>query len=198
MSIADSNFRISNEWGEKYVVHDRQLGEKVNGVYPGKKWSDVVIDNVSLDDTIYWDYQIENLLYDMKESQEKNMDESITINERDVYPEIRESSSHHREEKKGHEKFYREKKVPQKNNKNYPTKPKIVGDEKVVKVSEKQDYFNWEITKALHEDRDVEEDMFEEYQWKLFNLEQGKKFYNEQLTIMFDRLKASEQTIWPM
>ena len=50
-------------------------------------------------------------------------------------------------------------KIPQKNKKNYPTKPNIKGDEKVIKVSEKQGYFNWEINHAGMESSIVEEEI---------------------------------------
>lgn len=163
MAIEMAHFRIANEWGDQFVVHDRKLGEKVDGVYSGKKWSDVVLNDVCLNDTIYWDHQMEDIKYRSEESQYFSRNQNIVINRRDVNQSIQESSSYHRKEKEEPNLFYRKKKVPQKNNKNYPTKPKVVGDEKVVKVSEKQGHFNWEIKEALHEDRDIEEDMFAAY-----------------------------------
>ena len=47
----------------------------------------------------------------------------IVVNERDIPVEFHENEigSHERE---GWKKFYRKRKVPKKNNKNYPTKPK--------------------------------------------------------------------------
>lgn len=151
MAIDMSNFRICEEWGEKFVVHNRNLGEKVDGIYPDAKWSDVVANNVYLDDTLYWEYEMENV-QQAKIFSEGEEEKSFIINERETFPDIRESVNSYRENlgdmANSDRKWYRKKKIPEKNNKNYPTKPNIKGDEKVVKVSEKQDYFNWEINHA--------------------------------------------------
>jgi hypothetical protein len=163
MAIEMPNFRIANEWGDQFVVHDRNLGEKVDGIYSGKKWTDVVLNGVCLDDTIYWDHEMEDIKYRVDESRHFSKNPKIIINERDVNRSIHESSSYHGKEKKEPNLFYRKKKVPQKNNKNYPTKPKVVGDEKIMKVSGKRGHFNWEITEAFHEDRDIGADMFAAY-----------------------------------
>ena len=161
MAISMANYRVCDEWGEKFVVHHRDLGEKVRGIYPGTKWYDVVLKDVYLDDTLYWEYQMENVMYTKKNSilDEKK---TIMINDRETIPDIRESTSYYRDNlgdiANSDRKWIRKKKIPQKNKKTYPTKPNIKGDDKVVKVSEKQDYFNWEIKHAGFEVDCVEED----------------------------------------
>ena len=184
MAIEMSNYRICEEWGEKFVVHSRDLGEKVGGIYPGAKWSDVVANNVYLDDTLYWENEIDYLRF-KREILSNIGGEKITVNGKKMDESIRESGStafpekgtgesknqnalgksdqdtlhrkwsvknykgSHSDKETGKNKnYFRKKKIPQRNNKNYPTKPNIKGDEKVVKVSEKQNYFNWEINHA--------------------------------------------------
>lgn len=161
MAISMSNVRICDDWGEKCVVHDRELGEKVDGVYPHKKWSDVVLNDVYLDDTLFWEYEMENVKHAINDSVDQG--KSIIINDRDTFAGIKESTSSYRENlgdmANSDRKWIRKKKIPQKNKKNYPTKPNIKGDEKVIKVSEKQDYFNWEINHAGMESSIVEEEI---------------------------------------
>ena len=62
---------------------------------------------------------------------------NITVNDRDIPVEFHENEigSH---ERKGEKKFYRERKVPKKKNKNYPTKPK--NKEKTNDITEKTMY----------------------------------------------------------
>ena len=75
-------------------------------------------------------------------------DKTIIINDRigsnDIL--VNENGSEGRSQEK---KFYRKRKVPQKKNKNYETKPKIGDDEKAQKISEQERYFQWEVYVSL-------------------------------------------------
>mgnify|MGYP001196181763 FL=1 len=64
----------------------------------------------------------------------------IVVNDRDIPVEFHENEtgSH---ERKGWKKFYRKRKVPKKNNKNYPTKPK--NNAKRNDITENARYINY-------------------------------------------------------
>ena len=87
-----SEFRVEDRWGEPEVVHDCDLGEKIAGQYPNKKWSEVTKDGVPLDDTIHWDNQIEYLKY-KRDLVSNTGGEKVIVNEKKMDPSIRESGS---------------------------------------------------------------------------------------------------------
>lgn len=78
--------------GQLFPIHDRDLGEKAGNLYPDKKWSDVAINGVSLDDTIHLDNEIEYLKY-VKEMAKDSGGKSIMIGDKNVSPGIHESGS---------------------------------------------------------------------------------------------------------
>lgn len=81
----------------------------------GDTWADKVLDGVGLDETMYW----ENYGYSYVE--EGAGDE--IVGDRKVSDEVQETTKIWGKER-GEGKFKREKKVPQKKGKKYPTKPK--------------------------------------------------------------------------
>jgi hypothetical protein len=85
---------------------------------PGDTWADKVLDGVDLDLSLYWGsgrvgYR-RPVIEDISES---------VIGERVTSDEVRETTKEWGKER-GEGKFKRKKKIPQKNNKRYPTKPK--------------------------------------------------------------------------
>ena len=98
--------------------YDRKLGEKHGFMYKDKKWSDVLMNGVSLDKVI----EMDNKYGDMKMS-EGGKGGKIMINSREMDNEIKESSRGNMENMKNM-KVFRERKIPQGKKKNYPVKPK--------------------------------------------------------------------------
>jgi hypothetical protein len=94
MSYSDSlnQFRTEALGKSLHPVHHRDLGIKEGDLYPGKKWSDVAIDGVSLDDTIHWDNEIDYIHY-LQESAEGTGGGDIIVGNKKVDPTIRESGS---------------------------------------------------------------------------------------------------------
>lgn len=93
MAFSDSHkFRTEVLWGQLHPVHHRDLGEKKGDLYPGKKWSDVAIDGVSLDDTIHWDNQIDYLKY-YSDMAEGTGGEGTMINDKKMDNMIHESGT---------------------------------------------------------------------------------------------------------
>ena len=86
---------------------------------PGDKWSDRVLDGVDLDLSLYWGSgRLTGYGVRTEEEREKKM-----VSERVTSDEVRETTKKWGKER-GEGKFKRKKKIPQKNNKRYPTKPK--------------------------------------------------------------------------
>ncbi len=81
----------------------------------GDTWADKVLDGVDLDKTIYW----ENCGFYYIEEEEGNE----IVGERKISEDVQETTKMWGKER-GEGKFKREKKVPQKKSKKYPTKPK--------------------------------------------------------------------------
>ena len=98
--------------------YDRKLGEKHGLMYKDKKWSDVLMNGVSLDKVI----EMDNKYGEMKMS-EGGEGGKIMINSREMNNEIKESSRGNMENMKNM-KVFRERKIPQGKKKNYPVKPK--------------------------------------------------------------------------
>lgn len=92
MSSPPEQFRVEDRWGEPEVVHNRSLGEKVGEMYPEKKWSDVAINGVSLDDTIHWDNEI-NYMDLKRELANDTGGGKIMINEKEMDTSIRETGT---------------------------------------------------------------------------------------------------------
>jgi hypothetical protein len=98
--IITPEYRVEDRWGEQEVVHNSNLGDKVEGQYPDKKWSEVARDGVSLDDTIHWDNEIEYLNY-KREQLSNTGGEKIIVNEKKMDSSIRESGGSSRFSEKG-------------------------------------------------------------------------------------------------
>jgi len=81
----------------------------------GETWADKVLDGVPLDKTMYW----ENCGYYYIEEESGDS----VVGERDVPSDVQEKTKGWDKER-GEGKFKREKKIPQKKIKKYPTKPK--------------------------------------------------------------------------
>ena len=95
MAFSDSHkFRTEVLWGQLHPVHHRDLGVKAGDIYPGKKWSDVAIDGVSLDDTIHWDNEIDYLHY-LQEMAEGSGGEETMVNDKQMDNTIQESGTNH-------------------------------------------------------------------------------------------------------
>jgi len=135
MSSFDTvNFKVQDDWGSQIFLHSRELGEKKCNLYEGKKWSDVTMNNVPLDNTMEWQDHIEYLNY-CREVCEGTGGGQLNINEKKVDESIRESSTYHEKVKglgKSNEKgscegskkiFFRRSKIPKARKKNYPVKP---------------------------------------------------------------------------
>ena len=134
MSFSDSvNFRIQDDWGDRFVLHSRDLGEKKCNIYKGKKWSDVVINGTPLDNTMDWQDHIEYLNY-YREVCEGTGGVQVDVTEKKVDDSIRESSTYHETVKgpgksnknssgEGSNVFFRKRKIPKARTKNYPVKP---------------------------------------------------------------------------
>ena len=81
----------------------------------GGSWADKVLDGVGLDKTMYW----ENCGYSYIEEEEGDE----IVGERKISEEVQETTKKWGKER-GEGKFKRMKKIPQKKDKKYPTKPK--------------------------------------------------------------------------
>jgi hypothetical protein len=139
----------------EYFVHWRNLPKKNNdGIYPNVSWSDVLLQGVPLDTTCYTQSYSDYMNHVHELVQENHQESSIMVNDRDV-PDNIISSETTPPKSKGEGKFHRSRKIPEKKNKNYPTKPHVKGDDKIIKVPEQLDYFNWEINHAEQESQDV-------------------------------------------
>ena len=88
--VITEQFRVEDRWGIPEVVHNRDLGEKVGEMYPEKKWSDVALDGVPLDDTIHWDNVI-NYMGLKRELANDTGGRQIIINDKQMDSSIRES-----------------------------------------------------------------------------------------------------------
>jgi hypothetical protein len=86
------DFRTEIIQGQLHPFHHRDLGIKEGNLYPEKKWVDVAIDGVSLDDTAHWENEIDYLQY-VAENARDTGGEEIMIGDKIVDPTIRESGS---------------------------------------------------------------------------------------------------------
>ena len=122
MAFSDSHLFEINDEG--IPLHKRE----------GSSYADKTINGVSLDDTLMW----ENEMLDNERWTQVvcgKHQPPLMIGERSTLKEIQETITSSRKEK-GERKFYREKKVPAKKNKNYPTKPKHSWHKRLPKISE--------------------------------------------------------------
>lgn len=93
MAFSDSHkFRTEVLWEQLHPVHHRDLGEKEGEIYPKKKWSDVAIDGVSLDDTIHWDNEID-YVKSVTEVAENTGGDKTMINDKKMDDTIHESGT---------------------------------------------------------------------------------------------------------
>lgn len=154
MDFCDGHkFAVVDEWGEKSIIHHRDLGKKQNGLYKDKHWSDVVIHRVYLDDTIYWTDQIEEINY-IKGNISEMEGPSIVINYDKTGPNLSSSESYFTK------KNIKSKKQTKKSKCNkYVTKPRVKNKIK----SRKEEQFYWDINYALDEDRYIEAVLEEEW-----------------------------------
>lgn len=90
--VITGQFRVEDRWGEPEVVHNRDLGHKDGGMYPEKKWSDVALNGVSLDDTIHWDNEIEYMKF-KRDLVSGTGGGQIIINDKKIDASIRESGA---------------------------------------------------------------------------------------------------------
>ena len=168
MFCDSQNFKIMEEEdGHRFAFHHRELGAKNGHLYPGKKWADVVVNNVSLDKTCDLENRDE-FLHILNEASVRRKPKTSELNEKKVSQEILSSGSNISEpimkkvsrkrtkvrQKKGVKDLKRERTIPPKKKK-YPTKPQMKGDDKIVKTQKEKDHFHWEINDAQREVEEV-------------------------------------------
>lgn len=150
-----SGIEIVDIWGEREVVHKREINEK-------STWVDRVINGVHLDDSCFWDEEIKSVAWARFLSDQEGKSEPIVVNRRDCVSDISVSETGHSHDEKGEGKFYRKRTV-NKPTKNFPTKPKT----KIVKkdkVTDEEKHEEWRSTKAyvpMYDDSPFEYQPFE-------------------------------------
>ena len=154
------NFKIvDDEDGRRYAFHYRDLGVKANEMYPEKKWSDVVINDVPIDLTMNLQDRDEflHIIGEASSYRETTISEP---NERSVPLGVLSSGEDYpseRNKKESREKtsirwkkgVKRERTIPP-SKKKYPTKPKKKRGDKFVKKrgmrkSSEKEYFEYEV-----------------------------------------------------
>lgn len=154
---------IEDEDGYRQAYHHRDLGVKNGHLYPKKKWSDVTLNNVSIDKTCDLENRDEflhilnesSVRRDMKTSElnEKKISNEILITESSKDESSTKSSNRERtklRQKKGIKSLKRRRTIPPKKKK-YPTKPVIKGDDRIIKIQPEKDHFQWEIYQSQQE-----------------------------------------------
>lgn len=134
-----ANFKVSDDSDGGVVVrHSRELGEKLGGMYPKASWSDVVINDVDLDESMRHQDMIECIetqRYLASLNQDKKQ---IFINGRNVDGQMRFSERGADRYSKGEGKYFR-KRGATKHGKDYETKPKRYIN-KPSKIIEQENY----------------------------------------------------------
>jgi len=120
MAFCDSHLFEINDQG--IPLHKRE----------GESYADKTINGVSLDDTIMWDNEMVEAEWWTRVV--CDYQPPLMVGERSASKEIQETTTSPGKEK-GERKFYREKKVPAKKKKNYPTKPKHSWHKRLPKIS---------------------------------------------------------------
>ena len=151
------NFKIvEEEDGYRHAFHHRELGAKNGHLYPGKKWSDVTLNNVSIDMTCDLENRDE-FLHILNEASVRRKQKTSELNERKVSQKIIVSETSDLEsftkkfqggriklrQKKGVKDLKRMRTIPPKKKK-YPTKPVTKGDDKIIKIQPESDHFQWD------------------------------------------------------
>ena len=126
---------VEDEDGRRYAFHYRDLGTRVEDIYPGKKWSDVTINGVSLDKTFELE-DIDDHLHIVNEGSTRRESKYSGVNEKKVPTDIQYSCSNELRERKkykrettstrrkrGIKELKRKRSLPPKGQKKYPTKP---------------------------------------------------------------------------
>jgi len=158
------NFKIvEEEDGYRHAFHHRELGAKNGHLYPGKKWSDVTLNNVSIDMTCDLE-NYDDFLHILNEASVRREPRTSELNEKKVSQEIIVSETSdsdpftkgsNRErtklrQKKGIKSLKRMRTIPPMKKK-YPTKPVTKGDDKIIKIQSERDHFQWEIYRSQQE-----------------------------------------------
>ena len=158
------NFKIiEEEDGYRHAFHHRELGAKDGHLYPGKKWSDVTLNNVSIDMTCDLE-NYDDFLHILNEASVRREPRTSELNEKKVSQEIIVSETSDPEpftkgsnrertklrQKKGIKSLKRMRTIPPKKKK-YPTKPVTKGDDKIIKIQPERDHFQWEIYRSQQE-----------------------------------------------
>jgi len=121
-SIGVQDFLKMDNGNYEFFVHHRPLGKKVNGLYQNVPWSDVAIQNVPLEKTLYLEVQnkyIEHMNYvESMKGINKRM-----INSRVMNDSIRYSGTNKVKYEDDYIGPYRSRKILTKKKK-YPVKPK--------------------------------------------------------------------------
>ena len=93
------------EWGEVREVHKRNLGSKVDHLYPCASWSDVTINNVYIDETINSEEAIKKIELDQYVASLQEKGEPTIVNERYVSDTVMMSETSRKSFEKGDGKF---------------------------------------------------------------------------------------------
>ena len=129
-------------------------------------WSQITLRGVSPEKTRY-NQAFSLFIGDLREIAEENYQGgSITINDRSTTNDVHLTEKLHTNTK-GEKNFYRERNIPQKKNKNYPTKPQKKGDDKISKDKCEQEYFHWEFHHAQQEVDEVYQEIEKTLQLKI-------------------------------
>ena len=170
---------VEDEDGRRYAFHYRDLGVRVEDTYPGKKWSDVTINGVSLDKTFELE-DIDDHLHIVNEGSIRRESKISDVNEKKVSNDIQYSGSNEDKVRKkylrettstrrrrGRKELKRKRSLPPKRKKKYPTKPKKkrdgeISNRMVEKKKGEEDHFKWEINDAQKEIEEVSSEIEKE------------------------------------
>ena len=115
------NLKYGTPNGYKQLIHSVSLGDKQGSLYKQASWKDVVLNGVPLD--IILDLELQDKFIHYKNTYEEEPT-SVMVNDRFVDPSISVTENLYGcENRPMYERHYRKRKIPQKKNKNYPTKP---------------------------------------------------------------------------
>lgn len=116
----------------EYFVHSRPMPKKVGHLYMNVPWSDVALQNVPKITTRNLELEDLNLLIDTYNNRNMIREQGISdtyindtyINDINSFNYDISINETYIKEQRGEGKFIRTRKIPQKKNKNYPTKAK--------------------------------------------------------------------------
>ena len=136
----------------EYFVHSRPMPKKVGHLYMNVPWSDVALQNVPKITTRNLELEDLNLLIDTYNNRNMIREQGISdtyindtyINDINSFNYDISINETYIKEQRGESKFIRTRKIPQKKNKNYPTKAKNASQvEKYISRFDKYNEINY-------------------------------------------------------